>query len=63
MFNNTDVAPEETVEPALYTVLFVPAAVGLCGVCLKLSAQNSDTEINKFIYQLITPIQICMRLL
>lgn len=30
MFNDTDVAPEETVEPALCTVQFVPAAVVLC---------------------------------
>jgi len=40
MFNNIDVAPEETVEPAIYTVLFVPAAVGLWGLleadCTKL---------------------------
>jgi hypothetical protein len=63
MFNDIDVAPEETVEPALRIVQFVPAAVGLCGVCLKLTAQNSDTEMNKYIYQLIAPIQIYMRLL
>jgi len=30
MFDDTDVAPEETVEPALCTVQFVPAAMGLC---------------------------------
>ena len=27
MLNDTDVAPEETVEPALHTVKFVPTAV------------------------------------
>jgi hypothetical protein len=30
MFSDTDVAPEATVEPALHTVQFVPAAVGIC---------------------------------
>jgi len=30
MFSDTDVAPEESVEPALRTVKFVPAALGLC---------------------------------
>jgi len=30
MFNDTDVASEETAEPALCTVQIVPAAVGLC---------------------------------
>lgn len=30
MLNNTDVAPEEAVDPGLCTVKFVPTAVGLC---------------------------------
>ena len=30
MFNDIDVQPHETVEPALRTVQFVPVAVGLC---------------------------------
>jgi hypothetical protein len=30
MLNNTDVAPEETVEPALHAAKFVPTAVGAC---------------------------------
>jgi hypothetical protein len=30
MFSDTDVAPEATVEPALRTVQFMPAAVGIC---------------------------------
>jgi hypothetical protein len=59
MFSDTDVAPEATVEPALRTVQFVSAAVGICvGGCLRLTAQNSDTEISKFIYQLIANIQV-----
>lgn len=30
MFSDTDISPEETVEPALRTVQFVPTSVGLC---------------------------------
>ena len=57
-WKNTEV-PEETVERGLHTAKFMPTVVGLCvGDCVKLTAQNSVTEINKFVYQLIATIQI-----